>query len=219
MLVTDTTSRTPLLSTHHAIGAAVGLVVIITTYGASGYGEGDRWWAALLTLVLAIGGFDVFATLRRLLPFPGVVPATLLLVLAIMYLCVPETDHFEIAALLPLLVAGIELIGRRQVGLEWYAVAGAGVLWAGMLGAAGRQSALVGALFAWWPLVLVVLVGVVGIVGPIRTPLAAGAVIAIGAVGAAAVARTGGIAESGAVAAGAAATERRSCRSRSLSSR
>lgn len=204
MTVTDPTSQTSLLSPRHAIGAAAGLVVIMTTYGASGYGEGDRWWAALLTLVLAIGGADVLATLRRLLPLPGVVPATLLVVLAVMYLCVPETDHVEIAALLPLLVIGFEVIGRSQAGVEWYGVAAAGVLWAGMLGATGRQSALVGALFAWWPLVLVVLVGMVGLVRPIRTPLATGAVLAIGAVAAAAVARTGGIAESGAAAAGAA---------------
>lgn len=191
--MTDTAPSTSLLSARYAIGAAVGLAVIATTYGAVRYQDG-REWAAGLTLLVAIALVDVLAGVRRLLPLPGVAPATLLLVLAGMYLCVPETGQIRIAAMLPVLVIALELIGRRQVGLEWYGVAAAAVLWAGMLGTAQRPSAIVGALFAWWAIGLV---GLVGLVRPIRSALAAAVVVLIGTAAAWAVARTGGLVATG----------------------
>lgn len=192
--MTDAPSPNSVLSTRHAIGAAVGVAVIVTTYGSAGYGRDGRLWAAPLTLAVAIAMVDVLAEVRRLLPFPGVAPTSVLLVLAAMYLCVPETDQIPVAATVPLVVIGLEVIGRRQVGLEWYGVAAAAVLWAGMFGSTARPSALVGALFAWWA---VGLVSVVGLVRPIRSALAAGAVLLIGTAATWAMARTGGIADSG----------------------
>ena len=185
------------VSRRRALGAAVGLAVVIVTYGASGLGDSSRWWAAAAAILVAVALADLLLDVRRLLPVPGVAPLTLVAALVGIGLCVPETDQIPIAALLPLVVVGLEVVGRRQVGIEWYAVAAASVLWAGMFGATGRQSALVGALFAWWAVALVPLVHAVR---PLKSTAAGVAVAAIGAVAVAVMARTGGIADTGAAA-------------------
>ena len=65
----------------------------------------------------------------------------------------------------------------------WLVLAVVGlVMWSGLFGATGRESALVGALFAAWPLVLVL----TGVGSPV---VAAG----LGSVAAVAVARTGAL--------------------------
>ena len=145
-------------SRRRALGAGIGLAVVVATYGASGLGDSSRWWAAAATVLVAVALADLLPTVRELLPIPGVAPLTLVAALGAIYLCVPETDQIPVAAIVPVVVVVLELVGRRQVGLEWYAVAAASVLWAGMFGAAGRQSALIGALFAWWAVVLLPLV-------------------------------------------------------------
>ena len=187
----------PLLSPRHALGAGIGLAVLVTTYAASGYGDDSRWWAVALTILVAIALVDLLPDTRRLLPVPGVAPLTIGAALVAIYLCVPETDQIPVAAFLPVLLVVLELVGRQQLGVEWYAVAAAAVLWAGMFGATGRQSALVGALFAWWA---VALVPMVNAVRPIRSTGTALVVAAIGAIAVVVVARTGGIADTGAAA-------------------
>ena len=185
-------SPSALLSPRHALGAGIGLAVVVTTYAASGYGDDSRWWAAALTILVSIALVDLLPAVRRLLPAPGVAPLTIVAALVAIYACVPETDQILVAAFLPVLLVVLELVGRCQLGVEWYAVAAAAVLWAGMFGATGRQSALVGALFAWWAVALVPLVNAVR---PIRSTRTALAVAAIGAIAAVVMARTGGIAD------------------------
>ena len=184
--VDDDTSR------RRALGAGIGLAVVVTTYGPSGLGDAGRWWAAGATILIAVLLADVLPELRRLLPIPGVGPLTIVAALVAVYLCVPETDHIPVAAFIPVALVGMELVSRRQMGLEWYAVAAASVGWAGLFGATGRQSALVGALFAWWAVALVPLLHVVR---PLPSRAAAVAVAVIGAVSVVVMARTGGIAE------------------------
>lgn len=89
----------------------------------------------------------------------GGVPLLVLAAAAATYGCVPETD--PLLQLAP--VAGLALLaefsGRRPLGFPaWSAVAGL-VFWAGVHGSSGRASALVGALTAWWPLVLLAVIG------------------------------------------------------------
>jgi hypothetical protein len=88
---------------------------------------------------------------------PGEVPALLGLTAIAIYGCVPETGQMRAIGVMlaPLFV--IELVARRQSGLLVHAVAAGIVLWSGLYGATGRDSAIVGALFAFWPLVLVVI--------------------------------------------------------------
>jgi hypothetical protein len=194
--MTDTRSRDSLLASRYAIGAAIGLAVIATTYSAAGYGQNGYQWVAPVTLAIAIALVDVLAHVRRLLPFPGVAPATLLAVMIGMYLCVPETGQIRVAVIFPLLVIALEVFGRRQVGLEWYAVAATAVFWAGMFGTAERPSALVGALFAWWAILLV---GAINLLRPIRSSFATAVVVLIGTAAAWGMARIGGLGSDGRV--------------------
>ena len=177
-----------------ALAAGIGLSIVALTDGASGLGDPGRGWAAFVAIGLAVAAVDVLPGVRRLLPVPGLAPSTIVAALVAVYLCVPETDQIPIAAFVPVVVVALEVVGRRQVGVEWYAVAAASVLWAGMFGATGRQSALVGALFAWWAVALLWLVHAVR---PIRS-VGAGVVVAVIGAGAAVVmARTGGITDTG----------------------
>ena len=180
-------------SRRRALGAGVGLAVVIVTYGPAGLEDRSRWWAAAATMAVAAVVADVLPSTRRLLPTPGLAPATIVATLVAVGLCVPETDQMAIAAFLPLGVVAAELLARRQLGVEWYAVASASVLWAGMFGSSGRESALVGALFAWWAVVLLPLANMVR---PVTSRGAPVVVAAIGAVAVVVVARTGGIADS-----------------------
>ena len=198
-VVTDIDDQPSSHTPHFAIGAAVGLAVIATTYDAVGYR--DRQWVAAVVLAIALALVHVLPEVRRLFSFPGLAPASLLLVLIGLYLCVPETNQIRIAAMFPVAVIVLEVVGRRQVGLEWYGVAAAAVFWAGMLGTAGRPSAIVGALFAWWAICLLgvvsVVVGVVRRSRPIRSTPAATLAVLIGTASAWGVARTGGLVEKG----------------------
>ena len=178
------------------IGAGIGLLIVVLTYSVSGLGATDRYWAAGAAILVAVLVADGLTGLCSIAPTPGLVPAALLATLAAIFLCVPETDQIPVAMIVPGVVLAAELLQRRQMGIEWYAVAAASVGWAGMFGATGRQSALAGALFAWWPIVLPMLVN---LVRPIRSALDASLVIVVGAVAALIMARTGGIADSSSV--------------------
>ena len=190
---------------RRAIGAAVGLAVVVTTYGPSGMGSSSRQWAAVVAIGIAIAVAELLPSVRSLLPIPGVAPLTIVGALAAIYLCVPETDQVPIAAIVSIAVVLMEVIGRRQIGIEWYAIAAASVGWAGLFGASGRQSALIGALFAWWA---VLLLPIVQILWPLRrtlgdeqrasdrSTLKAVVIAAVAALSVSLMARTGGIAES-----------------------
>ena len=195
----DVVDVVDVVSSHRrALGAGIGSAVVIATYGASGLGDQSRWWAAAATILVAVSLADLLPAVRQLLPVPGVAPLTIVAVLVAVYLCVPETDQIPVAAIVPVVVVALELVGRRQVGLEWYAVAAASVLWAGMFGATGRQSAIVGALFAWWAVALLPLVNGFRRLPPGRAGTTIAVTIAvIGAFSVAVMARTGGLAATG----------------------
>ncbi len=84
----------------------------------------------------------------------------------------------------------VELVTRAPSATVVQLVAGGIVLWSGLYGATGRGSAIVGAWFAFWPLVLVI--GSTLTLGP-RPSRARWLIGAIGGVAAIVVARSGGI--------------------------
>jgi hypothetical protein len=89
---------------------------------------------------------------QRSLP-PGWGPGLLLGVWAIIYACVPETDPIVNLVVIPVALGIVELWANRRVGWGWlYAMAGL-IMLTGIYGATGRESALVGALFSWWPVI------------------------------------------------------------------
>jgi hypothetical protein len=190
-------------SVHRAAGAAAGLTIVALTWNVNSFSGPGRQWAAAATILLGAVLVEALPILRRALPWPGASPATLLAALIAAALCVPETDQFPVAALLPGMLLVAELTGRRQLGLEWYAVAAASVAWGAVFGASGRQSALVGAMFSWWPVLLPVGVLVLVESQPSRCPSHAARrrvsaiAAAVGAVAAMVVARTGALADTG----------------------
>lgn len=97
-----------------------------------------------------------------LLPAGGM-PILVLAAAAAMYGCVPETDPLLQLAPVAGLAMLVEVAGRRRLGFAmWWAVATL-LFWAGVHGSSGRASALVGALAAWWPLVLLAVIGQLGL--------------------------------------------------------
>src|SRR5690606_9281777 len=90
---------------------------------------------------------------------PGGVPILALCAATAAYGCVPETDPLVRLAVVPAIAALVELARRRSVAFVWSWAAVTLVLWAGVHGATGRDSALVGALVAWSPLVLAAAIG------------------------------------------------------------
>ena len=175
-----------------AIGAGLAMLVIVLSYGASRLGDPDRLWAAAMAIVLGVVLADGLAAVRTALPTPGVAPLTLVATLAAIFLCVPETNQLAIVALLPMVLVVLEVAERRQLPIEWYVVAAAAVGWGGLFGASGRQSALAGALFAWWA---VLLPAFVVARRRVATPWRAQAIAAVAALWVVVVARTGGIAD------------------------
>ena len=180
------------------VGAGGGFLIVALVYAPAGFGDVERVWAAAATMLLGLVLGAALTDMRSRVGTPGAVPAGLLAALLAMYLCVPETDQFVVAAMIPVALLAMELVRREQFGIEWYALAAFTVAWAGMFGATGRQSALVGALFAWWPILLPWMISrSMGAFSRSFTIV----LTLVGAVAAMLFARTGGISDSGATAA------------------
>jgi hypothetical protein len=121
---------------------------------------------------------------------PGELPVLLGYAGVAIYGCVPETDQMPTIGWMLAGLLLIELVTRSTSSPAAQVVAAGIVLWSGIYGATGRGSAIVGAWFAFWPLVLVVSAA---LVFGLRASPTRWAIGAIGAVAAVAVSRTGAI--------------------------
>ena len=124
---------------------------------------------------------------------PAEVPALLGLSAIAIYGCVPETsDQMPAVGVMLAALFLIELVARQPSAPLVHAVAIGIVLWSGLYGATGRESAIVGAFFAFWPLVLVLIMcHRPGRAQPV--PVVRWIIGLIGGIGAVAVARTGAL--------------------------
>ncbi|MEO6125491.1 MAG: hypothetical protein ABIR32_17475 [Ilumatobacteraceae bacterium] len=176
-----------------AAGLLIGSAVAWQSWDASSLGEPSRRWAVIALLIVSVVGADLLPDNLVALPIAGHLTAVLIIALAAMYGCVPETDHFSVIALVLFTGLVIEMTTRRTMPLVWFAAAGGLVLWAGVYGATGRERALVGALFALWPPVLLGLV--VRLASPVRVSsrLVCVAIVAVGGVATLVVSRTGAL--------------------------
>lgn len=132
-----------------ALGTAGALV------GISWEQLGSGWARFAVITVVCLCGWAV-PTAHAALP-PGGLPLVLVGVSAVEYACVPETDPIRVLVLLPI-VAGIAEVAQRRplpFALMWGVATF--VMWAGVHGATGRASALVGATVAWWPVTIAAL--------------------------------------------------------------
>ena len=151
----------PSLRARLLIGFGAGALVVALGWDDSDLGARAQWWAIVAAVLVAMAVAAALPVARELMPQPGMVPLTVAVSAAAVYGCVPETDPMFGVVLLVVSLAGGELVSRRQAPLAFPALACFLVLWAGVYGATGRKSALVGALFACWPVVIVPLVSVV----------------------------------------------------------
>lgn len=180
------------------IGAIAGLLVVRSSWNASRLDQPERWWAVAAVVLVSAGVAVALVELRELLPRPGDVPLVVGVVLGAIYLCVPETDQIPLVAAAVVTVVLIEAIARWRFPLVVIGALAAWVMWAGVFGATGRQSALIGTLVAWWPVAILPLVARLPFVA--RPSLAStgnwtrGVVVGIGAVAAVVTARTGALA-------------------------
>lgn len=121
---------------------------------------------------------------------PREYPFLLALAAIAIYGCVPETGQMPTIGMLVAGLFVIEVVTRLPSAPVVSLTATLIVLWSGLHGATGRGSAIVGAWFAFWPIVLVTLAAL--LLGPLRAPVR-WTIGLIGGVAAVAVARTGGI--------------------------
>ena len=161
-------------------GLAVGIAAVARSREASGLDDRALVVVSAVAIVVAVSvGLPV---LQERLGLPGAVPALIGVMQFAIYCCVPETDQIPQVVFAVVVLMALELAADRPMPW-WLVLAVVGlVMWSGLFGATGRESALVGALFAAWPLVLV-LAGV-------GSPVVAASV---GSVAAVAVARTGAL--------------------------
>ncbi len=117
------------------------------------------WWAAPLVVLGATVWAWALHRLDTLLPQPGGLAFLHCCAAASVYACVPETDQMKGVGLLVLGVGLLELVGSERLPIGWHLVVAGTITWAGVYGSSGRGSALVGATFAGWPVLLPALVG------------------------------------------------------------
>ncbi len=172
------------LVTRALVGMAVGVVAVGRSWEASALG--DRPIVVLFAVAITVSVSVVMPVAQDRMSRPGSIPALIGVAQFAIYSCVPETDQIpQVVAAVVVLIA-LEISAARTMPW-WLVVAVFGlVLWSGLFGATGRDSALVGTLFATWPLVLVL----VGVLAGVGSPRVAGAV---GSIAAVSVARTGGL--------------------------
>ena len=133
------------------VGSAVGVTIIFSSWHAS-FTETPRLWAVPVALVIALLNAMALAPIRRSIRTPGILPISVLCSAAAIYACVPETDQMLAVSCSAGIVVVLEGVWRRPLPIVWHASTMSLVLWSGLYGATGRQSALVGALFACLPL-------------------------------------------------------------------
>jgi hypothetical protein len=178
-----------------AVGKLAGLWVVWRCWQPSNLR--DHLWAAFATIVVMGVIAAVLPAAGRRLPWPGSVPVLIGVMQFAVYCCVPETDQIPRVALLVGVLFSVEFVFRRVMPWWVQGVVVTMVMWSGIFGATGRDSALVGALFAAWPIVLVAVVPrVPALQLPVpRVPVRLASVLSagLGSVAAVAVARTGAL--------------------------
>ncbi|CAB4862370.1 unannotated protein [freshwater metagenome] len=176
------------------LALTAGLLIVAACWRTSRLHEPSHLWAAATTIVLALVMTEAVPKLWRLLPTPGALAIVIASSAAAVFACVPETsDQMGDLALVIMVGFVLEVFRRRQLPVWWHLGTGGLVLWSGVYGAYGRQSALIGAFFAQWPVLIVPLVLLVRPrMGRAREALR-WLIAAFGAVAAILVARTGAL--------------------------
>ena len=177
--------------TRPRIAAATATAGVILAISRDDIGA-SWWWVVPMVVATTWLLVGAVPAAHAALP-PGLLLGLVLGSTAVMYACVPETDHFGWIAIAPATLAAIELQRGRRVSSSWIIGVAHLVWWAGIYGATGRESAFVGAWFAWWPTLVVAVMS--PWVARIRSPrwLTATVLVAPLVVATGVVARTGAV--------------------------
>ena len=124
------------------------------SWDASGLSNPSRQWVVVGVVAISVAIAEVLPEIRATLPQPGLLTLLMLVPLAAIYGCVPETDQIPDVGMVIAAVAMIEIVTRRAMGVGWYSVACGLILWAGVFGATGYDRAFIGSFMAFWPVVL-----------------------------------------------------------------
>lgn len=137
-------------------GLLAGVTIVKLGWRSSSLYESNRWWAIAGIIGVSLLVAEALRRMRPLLTTPGAVMALIGAAAATIYLCVPETSNqMPMVGSVVAFVTLAEIRNRRQLHIGIHGMAAGIVVWSGIYGATGRQSALVGVLFSMWPLVIV----------------------------------------------------------------
>lgn len=176
------------------VAASVGAwLVLRASWSASGLDDPSRRWAVVAVVALWVALAWALPASRRLLPRPGDVPLLLAAALLATFLCVPETDQVLLVAFVVTVLVVGEGVANRRAPLLVVGLVATYVMWVGVFGATGRQSALVGTLVAWWPFLLLPLLAAWRPALATSSTWTRGLVVTIGAVASLTVSRTGAL--------------------------
>lgn len=140
------------------LGVVVGVAVVIALYSDATAGTVAPRWVLVAAVFVASTAVASVAH-SKVGERPGWVPVMLLGSCLAVYLCVPETsDQMATVAAVVAVAIVVEMALRRALPIALHTALIGVVLWAGMYGASGRDSAYVGALFALAPEVIAGLV-------------------------------------------------------------
>lgn len=177
-------------------GLGVGGLIVALCWHTSHLGDPTRLWAAVATVGAAVFVVLAVPAAYRAIPTPGALSCAQASCAVAVFGCVPETSN-QMGYVFVFIGAGlaVELVTGAQLPLAWHWTVTVVVLWSGIYGATGRQSAFVGALFALWPLVIAPLVKATlrQSRGRRVSEQTWGVVISLGSIASVAVARTGAL--------------------------
>lgn len=139
---------------RRVLWGALAVGMVLEGSWAASFRRADRLWAAALGGLLAAALVWAVPRLDRVGLRPGGVPLLVGAAAVAVYGCVPETGQMLPLAVVLVALGGSEVSRGRPFGAPVHTAAALAVLWAGLFGATGRPSALVGALFAMWPVLL-----------------------------------------------------------------
>ena len=179
---------------ERALATAVGgaALVLALSFPVTSLSDAGNLWIS--PSVLAVSAMLSWAVPRLVsVSAPGVGGLTVLFALLGIGASVPETGAVPLAALVIATFLAFELAVRRHVDAVWYVAVIGVTAWSGLAGSNLRPSAVVAAIFAWWA---VLVVPVVGLITPYSRRIQPLAVALVGGVAVVVMARTGGVSDS-----------------------
>ncbi len=145
----------PLLPQWRLPLAGLGGVALVASSWSASFAGRSNQWALFAGVATAVALWWAVPRAHDALARAGGAWWLLLVSVAAVYACVPETDQMREVAVVVAAGGAAEAVLRRKLSTPALVAASAFVEWSALFGASGRGRALVGGLFALTPLVAV----------------------------------------------------------------